>query len=220
MSCDGPLVKNAVKDEGEWITTENIEGFLDKGNEPVIDKVSVACQTEDQAMQNVLLRMRLHLHSSKNVRVKNWLLRCHACYECTKIMDRKFCPKCGGATLLRTSYIIDEQGEMHLFLKSNFQYNVRGNIYSIPMPKGGRQGSGLFLREDQPEYQKALRSFKHQENKMQKNYCMDAIDDRLACVFGGMNIKVGRGSFEGDSLNAPAIGYGRRNPNQARRKKK
>lgn len=222
-------VQNATKaDEGEWITRETIKKSVSKGGweevKTVPTLVSVACVTSDFAMQNVLLQMRLHLYTPDGVRVKrvkNWLLRCHACYTTTKEMSRKFCPHCGGATLLRTSYSVDGWGQVHLYLRSDFQYNLRGTQYSIPMPRGGRNNTDLILREDQVEYQRALRNWQRVERKAERAFGdQDAIDDRLAAVFGDLSVSGSKKASSHQNAAPPVIGYGRRNPNQVRRSTK
>lgn len=220
-------------DAGEWITPDNIQKVKGaQGQSWQIQTVKptgsshvqVACVTSDFAMQNVLLQMRLRLYSPDGFRVKrlkNWLLRCHACYETTKQMDRKFCPKCGGSTLIRTSYSVDASGQMTLHLRSDFQYNNRGTKYSIPMPKGGRNNQDLMLREDQLEYQRAVKNWQRQQNKAAKGVSLDVIDDRLSSVFGQMSLKAdGAAKAYFDGVAPPTIGFGRRNPNQVRRSKK
>lgn len=207
-------------DGGEWITPENITTIKMKtAGEEASQVVVVGCSSTDFAVQNVLLQMRLKLYGVEGFRIKqmkNWLLRCHACYWTSKQMDRQFCDKCGGATLLRTSYMVDAQGQTHLFLKHDFQYKLRGTIAPLPMPKPGRNGNMILLREDQKEYQRARKNYKWQERKAAKSCNLDAIDDRLASIFGGMSVK---GSVKNlDMTGPPIIGFGRRNPNQARRK--
>lgn len=131
------VIREEDGDEGEWITPENVSKFRGNGREWNSEEKSfpmasdpiqkVACITSDFAMQNVLLQMGLSLYTPDGIRVKqlkNWLLRCHACYATTKQMDRKFCPKCGNPTLIRTSYSVDAQGHVHLYLKKNFQYST------------------------------------------------------------------------------------------------
>jgi RNA-binding protein NOB1 len=172
----------------------------------------------DFAVQNVLLQMRLKAYGPEGYRirqVKSWLLRCHACYAITRQLERRFCDKCGGATLLRTSYMVDAQGQTHLFLKRDFQYNLRGTKTPLPMPKAGRGGNTVLLREDQKEYQQAMKSYQRQEKRAAKMTDLDAIDDRLATVFGGLTFK---GAAKLEMPSQPVIGFGRRNPNQARRR--
>lgn len=73
--------------------------------------------------------MNLNLVSTDGMRVKrikNWVMRCHACYSVTSDMDKKFCPKCGNASLMRTSCSTDQYGNVTYWFKKNFQYNLRG----------------------------------------------------------------------------------------------
>lgn len=85
--------------EGEWITPGNVElhkaralqllpeaakgnrnGKMAGADQPVV----VGCMTTDFAMQNVLLQMGLSLINTDGRRiqkVKNWVLRCHACFK-------------------------------------------------------------------------------------------------------------------------------------------
>jgi RNA-binding protein NOB1 len=73
--------------------------------------------------------------------------------------------------LTRVSCSTDAAGNFTLYLKKNFQYNNRGNVYSIPKPThgsasgkghnvkgGGKNGWGreLIFAEDQKEYQKKV----------------------------------------------------------------
>ena len=100
-----------------------------------------ACMTGDFAMQNVALQMGLNLVSMDGgaiKSVKTWVLRCHGCFKysplkptmltmrTTKNMDLKFCPSCGGQTLLRTSTSTNSNGETQLHLKKNMQWTNRG----------------------------------------------------------------------------------------------
>ena len=73
--------------------------------------------------------------------------------------------------MTRVSCTTDVMGNFSLHLKKNWQWNNRGNVYSIPKPThgsasgkgthvkgGGKNGWGreLILAEDQKEYQKKL----------------------------------------------------------------
>lgn len=186
----------------------------------------VACITSDFAMQNVLLQMRLELYTPDGCRVKNvknWLLRCHACFTTTRNMEARFCPKCGGPTLIRTSFMIDETGACHLFLRSDFQYNLRGTKFNFPKFRGGRQGDSLILREDQKEFRRQKEHYERVQAKIQKNEetsSLEAIDDRIAAVFGGGSVsQVNRRYDAYDGLSLPVIGHGRRNPNAVKKSK-
>ncbi len=240
--------------EGEWITPENVKSFSGEGKKkkkskkknaaknPVDDSVTeaatsitaqptntktVACLTSDFAMQNVLLRMKCKLYTVDGIRVKslkNWLLRCHACFAITQKMDTRFCPKCGGPTLNRVSFLLDESGKIHLFLRSDYQYNLRGSKYSIAMPKGGRQGAQLILRDDQKEHIKQREHYERIQNKLIRKEAVDfeeALDDRIAAVFGAagsMGAGKNRRYDQYDGMTPPVIGFGRKNPNISRKK--
>ncbi|CAG8609415.1 5965_t:CDS:2 [Ambispora gerdemannii] len=175
-------------------------------NKPVIMKV--ACMTTDYTMQNVMLQMRLNLLSIEGIRIKkikNWVLRCHACFKITSNMEKQFCPSCGGPTLIRTSTTTDENGNIRYYLKKNFQHNLRGTKYSIPNPKGGRNPNNLILREDQPEYQKAIKA--HRKQKIVDIFNPDYVPKMLI------------GSPANNKAGPPVIGHGRRNPNETKRGK-
>ena len=136
-------------------------------------------------------------------RLKTWVLRCHACFKISTILDKTFCPSCGNATLIRTSVGVDQSGKMKVFLKNNFQYKNRGTVYSIPAPKGGRHSNDLILREDQNEHQKALRLKKIYEKRALNR----DLDIESLTMFGSAQI---------NAAGAPIIGYGRKNPNEVR----
>ena len=58
----------------------------------------------------------------------NYLYMCRV----TTNMEKKFCPNCGNATLIRTSASTDANGNVTYYLKKNFQYNLRGTkVYSM-----------------------------------------------------------------------------------------
>ncbi|EPQ59129.1 hypothetical protein GLOTRDRAFT_34130 [Gloeophyllum trabeum ATCC 11539] len=208
------------------------------------ETIEVGCMTADFAMQNVLLQMGLNLVSvdgKKIDKVKTWVLRCHACFEICKDSTRKFCPSCGNATLLRASVSIASPTAsasapaMQVHLKKNFQWKVRGTKYSIPAPKPGSAktgtGEGLILREDQIEYQRAKKKAdakrERDERKMLSNAAKtggdgivvgswmdpDWVPEIISVGAGGK----GRSARGGDM---PTIGYGRKNPNEKRRKRK
>ncbi len=163
--------------EGGWITPSNIKKHQEKHQEgapaqPIQRLLQAAILTSDYAMQNVSLRMNLNLLNPglmRITRVKSWVLRCHGCFAVTRKMDRQFCPSCGQATLTRTSCSTDQRGNFSIHLKRNYQFNKRGNVYSVPKPVhgsasgknapgagGGKNGWGrdLILAEDEKEYLK------------------------------------------------------------------
>jgi len=140
--------------------------------------------------------------------VKMWVLRCHGCWKVCKDTSKQFCPSCGQPTLTRVSCSTDASGNFKLHLKKNFQFNNRGNIYSIPkathgsangknanVKGGGKNGWGrdLILAEDQKEYVKKV----EEERRTRYRDLMD--EDYLPSILTGSRntgngrIKVGAG---------------------------
>ncbi|GJN85330.1 Nin1 binding protein [Purpureocillium lilacinum] len=169
-------------DSDGWITPSNVKKHKDHdansaatpsggSSTPLI--LQAAVLTSDYAMQNVALRMNLNLVApslARITRLKSWVLRCHGCFTVTKDMNKQFCPSCGQPTLMRASCSTDERGNFRVHLKKNFQWNNRGNVYSVPKPVhgsangrlprnagGGKNGwgAGLVLAEDQKEFTRA-----------------------------------------------------------------
>lgn len=135
---------------------------------------------------------------------------------------------------------------MEVHLKKNFQYRTRGTIYSIPAPKPGSSkkgsGDGLILREDQSEYMRAAKRTEGQRQREEKRLVQqtlaaadsgnptglklgswmdpDWVPEMLSVGIGGKGRRApdgGRTPTGPDGM--PVIGYGRKNPNERRRKK-
>lgn len=181
-------------DDG-WITPSNLKKHVAKDqsgtntSEPTPQFLQAALLTTDYAMQNVALRINLNLLSPSMYRItrlRTYCMRCHGCFAITKDMTKQFCHKCGQPTLIRTSCSV-EDGVFKVHLRSNFQYNKRGNVYSIPKPTGGTPsgktaklqgggkgawGTGLVLAEDQKEYTRAKteRQRARQRDLMDEDY--------------------------------------------------
>lgn len=202
------------EDDG-WITPSNIrkKKAEDGVGESLVQPkhLKVACATTDFSMQNVLLQIGLNLVSSDGFKIQNvkrFVLRCHGCYTVVKDMEKKFCPSCGGNTLIKTTCSINSKGEFQVHLKKNFEWKTRGTKYSLPKPvHGTSNGKGKknpVLREDQPEYQRAVR-------RMQRKKEIDLMDeDYLPSLLTGVTK---------DRMYVQ-IGAGRKNPNEVRRKKR
>ncbi|KOS17030.1 20S-pre-rRNA D-site endonuclease nob1 [Escovopsis weberi] len=202
-------------DEG-WITPSNLKKHQNKdsgsaGTKQTLQQtLQAAVLTSDYAMQNVALRINLNLIAPSFARIthlKNWVFRCHGCFAICKDMNKQFCPKCGQPTLTRVSCSTDEHGKFTIHLKQNFQWNTRGNVYSVPKPVhgssngrlpknvGGKNnwGKDLILAEDQKEYVKQ----QDEQRRQQKNDLMD--EDFLPGLLGrnrhgaGGKIRVGAG---------------------------
>ncbi|KAG5980728.1 hypothetical protein E4U55_003710 [Claviceps digitariae] len=189
-------------DSDGWITPSNLkkhqaqDSHSNAAPQPLQKTLQAAILTSDYAMQNVALRINLNLVTPSFARIthlKNWVLRCHGCFSITKDMDKQFCPKCGQPTLTRTSCSTDSNGNFQIHLKKNFQWNKRGNVYSVPkavhgsangrLPKGqggkGGWGAELILAEDQKEYTKMT----DEQRRQQKKDLMD--DDYLPGILSG-----------------------------------
>jgi RNA-binding protein NOB1 len=155
--------------------------------------------------------------------------------------SKKFCPSCGNPTLLRASVTLasptasPDAPVMTVHLKKDFQYRLRGTVYSIPSPKPGSAkggpGEGLVLREDQAEWIRATRKAKTNREKEEKKIMKEMTKK------GGLERGVATGSWmdpdwlpgmlssasiknESKNDGMPVIGYGKRNPNERRRNKK
>jgi RNA-binding protein NOB1 len=205
--------------EGEWITPENLSEHKkkDAGNtvlslHPNQPQIPVATMTTDYAMQNVLLQMNLKLLSPAMQRirqVRSTILRCHACFLVTKQMDKQFCTRCGGATLARVTCSTNEKGQFQIHLSKKYQYNNRGNKYSLPKPIGGTangklRGTGggqggwgrdLVLSEDQKEFTKQIDESKRNKARdlMDEDYLPGILTgDRTSQAGGRPKVGAGR----------------------------
>ena len=129
---------------------------------------------------------------------------------------------------------------MQVHLKKNFQYKTRGTKYSIPAPKPGSAktgpGEGLILREDQTAYVRARKLADGKREREEKRMLNGAVNSRgaaagvvvgswmdpdwmpemLSTGTGGKGRSMRPGGMDGDM---PSIGYGRKNPNERRRRK-
>lgn len=206
-------------DEDGWITPSNLKKHQaqDSGTaipaQTVQKTLQAAVLTSDYAMQNVALRMNLNLVAPSMARItflKNWVLRCHGCFAICKDMAKQFCPSCGQPTLIRTSCSTDQQGNFKVHLKRNFQWNNRGNVYSVPKPvhgsangrlpknAGGKNnwGQGLMLAEDQKEYMRANEEQKRAARKrdlMDQDYIPGLLSGDRAGGNGRIRVGAGRG---------------------------
>ena len=171
--------------------------------------MEVAVLTTDFAMQNVILQINLNLLSSSLMRirhVRSVVLRCQACFLICKEMNKQFCPRCGKPTLTRVSCSTTNGGEFKIHLKKNFQYNSRGDRFSIPKAvhgaahgrvKGGGKGSWgneLILAEDQKEYERAITTEKRakERNLMDEDYLPGILTGERSKTGGRIKVGAGR----------------------------
>ncbi|KAK9248055.1 Nin one binding Zn-ribbon like-domain-containing protein [Lipomyces tetrasporus] len=183
-----PMVNDEDEDEDDevgWITPENLQhqqildGIFDSPNDSKATsqqakKLKVGMASGDFAMQNVAMQIGINVinpQSGRQIRkIRSWMLRCHACFfltpPSTGDKPKQFCPRCGGATLLRCTVTTSAAtGQLQIHLKKNFQWSHRGNRYSLPNPQskknrknGGEGMEEILLREDQKEYLKAVKN--------------------------------------------------------------
>lgn len=239
------------EDDGEWITMDNLTEVMirDSGEDTTgvkgveatdeeramalnSPKNQVALATGDFAVQNVALQMNLNLMNFmsglKIKKLRNYMMRCHACFKLMPLpkdgKPRHFCPSCGGqGTLLRCAVSVDSKtGEVTPHLKANFQWNNRGNRYSIASPlsknsqkKYGNKGcvhskaqdGDLILREDQKEYEKVMKqdewTKKHNE-KILNDWIGGGSADNYMSPFAvtglkSHSVRVGRGRHANSS---------------------
>ncbi|OQS03607.1 RNA-binding protein NOB1 [Thraustotheca clavata] len=198
----------ADDDDGKnWVNVENSTQYTSSpfgtgtSVDQVDEKTKVGCITTDYSMQNVMLQMGLNLLSTDGMvikRVKQWVLKCAACYKTTTELTRQFCPVCGNATLERVACSLDKDTEqLTLYTRANRPTKLRGTKFSLPMPKGGRQGD-ILLREDQ-----LLHGIWGQRQKASSKVMKSAFGEHVAHDLG---VKV-------EKQTSITIGYGRMNPN-------
>ncbi|KNC86943.1 hypothetical protein SARC_00894 [Sphaeroforma arctica JP610] len=196
----------APADDDGWITPTNFHkaaaGSDLNATKSAGEENKVGCMTTDYAMQNVLLQMNMSVISVDGMvikRAKSFVLRCHACFKVTSQMDKQFCSDCGNATLVKMSASVDKKGVTHYHTSRTKKISLRGSVYSIAAPKGGRHANNLILREDQREYKQQ----KDKARRQEKTY------DVFADDFMDRSSPFGVSKPEINVL----VGHGRKNPN-------
>ena len=188
-------------------------------------------------MQNVIIQMGfqlLNLDGMRLTRVKRFKLLCKACNWMNSKTDRLFCEKCGANTLAKVSVYLNENGEVTYFKNPKRKINLKGTIYSIPNQKGGRGCQDLILREDdllKGEYKQMVHRIERQKKQE-----VSAINDTLNGNYwtggegygqGGGPVsnllyengaKGGKTASKQNQASKIVVGYGRKNPNVARKK--
>ncbi|XP_049851613.1 RNA-binding protein NOB1-like [Schistocerca gregaria] len=157
------------------------------------DGVLVSCLTLDYAMQNVILQMGMHFTTLDGAQIhslRQWTLHCFACSRICRDMRKLFCPSCGNNTLRRVQFYVNQDGGVNLMLDNKI--SVRGTRYPIPKPKSGKHAKNLILSECQlPRWV---------GNSSQRR----TIDDAF--------------SVQSNPSQKVVVGYGKRNPNVAKRR--
>lgn len=229
------LTETMIKDSGEDTTGSHVREDMNETlneNHLKLPQNQVALATGDFAVQNVALQLNLNLMNFlSGLRIKklrNYMLRCHACFKMLPFPKdgsaKHFCPSCGGhSTLMRCAVSIDAAtGDITPHLKANFQWNNRGNRYSIasPLSKNSQKRFGKkgfqhskhsqdveLLREDQKEYEKAVKQedwTRRHNDKILNNWIGGGSAENFISPFAisGLkhhSVKVGRGRHANSS---------------------
>jgi RNA-binding protein NOB1 len=209
IDADRPLEDEFEDDGVGWINEENLDQHLaDDIGASAADPAwehRVGCVTTDFAMQNVILQMGMKLLSVDGRHVirsiRRYALRCQSCAEVTRELERKFCGRCGNASLTRVTFRVDHDGSARIFLSSRFRPRLRGTKYSIPMPRGGRNNKDLVLCEDQVDPSK-VRWLEKRRERM----AVDVLDPGATYNCGAQH----------HPLKPIVVGYGSRNPNEGK----
>ncbi|KAL5530293.1 NOB1 [Sanghuangporus sanghuang] len=146
---------------------------------------------------------------------------------------------------VKSSTADESSPALEVHLKKNFQYRTRGTKYSIPAPKFGSakkgSGEGLILREDQTEYMRARKREEGRRQREEKRIVQqsltaakggestgiklgnwmdpDWVPEMLSVGIGGKGRRALEGRAPVGPDGTPVIGYGRKNPNERRRKR-
>ncbi|KAJ2703095.1 20S-pre-rRNA D-site endonuclease nob1 [Coemansia sp. IMI 203386] len=234
----GPKHKKKVEHvdnffNGDWITPKNVKQHLAsnamgmkqaQANESRL-AMKVACVTSDFAMQNVMLKMGIRLVTPDGIsvtRLYTWVLRCHACGHLTGDMDKQFCPSCGHATLKRCSVSTGANGRLQVHLKSNYVYNLRGTVYSMPKARGGHHTTkDVITRADEKAYMRAIKYKQLVESKSNAglggaNSLFDP--DFIPGLITGSLLADNNGyGVATDARGMPMVARNRKNPNANKR---
>lgn len=184
-------------------------------------------------MQNVIIQMGFVLLTTEGARLKRvrrYKLLCRGCIHLNMDGDRKFCEKCGGMALTKVSVFIDEKGDITFFDNPKRRINLRGTIFSMPKPKGGRLQKVNILREDETMYgMKAMLMRQMQRDKTKQANAIKATLDGDYWA-GGQGYTAGvssllyengaKGGTKARKQQELKFGYGKANKNQVNRKRK
>lgn len=206
-------------DDSGWITPSNVNHAKKQVNSQLMEEkhVKVACMTTDFAMQNVLKQMNLNVAALDGRMIKQlrtYILRCYGCFKTTSIMTKKFCPKCGLNTLKKVAVSLDENGQLQIHINAKRPLTARGKKFSLPRMKGGKHPNNPILAEDHPMPQN--RASKLARTKV------NPLDDDYIAGFSPFAVRdvtsrsAQLGIRPGDEMKY----WMRKNPNEARRRRK
>lgn len=224
------------EDDGEgWINPDNIHGGgiqdpekqtsimtnVETPFEAVNKDLKVVLMTGDFAMQNVALQMGIPVISATGhviKQAKRFVLECFSCDRICNALDKRFCPFCGNATLLKLTIALGADGKFVCFRKKNKQISTRGTIYSIPKPKTGRltrtNNEPVVIRCEDELFMKGRQHILKQQEKFKDKEFKSLMND----FSNGLTLddyKLKEKNYMKVQINA-----GRKNPNEAKRKKR
>lgn len=202
---------------GEWVTVDNIKRFglgvraADIGD----SDIKVACATGDYSVQNVLLQMGLMPLTFDGFAVRSvkvWGLVCRACFTFTRDTSKMFCPKCGHSTVQRVPITVGADGEPKVH-DGRRRRNLKGTIYSVPKPQGGRAWKPIFA-EDEIQIGGRDRELRHQEKIYEKERQLrNPFDEDNGARGWWQRSTTATGKMVTGEAPRVRVGYGRGNPN-------
>jgi RNA-binding protein NOB1 len=203
--------------EGGWVTCDNFaelsaaESGCNASVPETVAEQSVSVMTGDYSIQNVCLQMGLGVLSYDNLcitTIKQWGLMCVACWNLTRDTTKAFCPSCGNDTVRRVSINTSASGEVTLTGCRPRRPQLKGTIFSIPKPRGGRQAAKPVFAEDEMMIGGRDRDMRRRAKMFERE-----LEERLA--FGADDAFASGYLPMGNFGAAPKViaGYGRRNPN-------
>lgn len=146
--------------------------------------------------------------------VKLWGLICRGCFHFCRDTTKIFCPKCGHATVDRVPITIGQDGQVQVH-DNRRRRNLKGSIYSIPKPTGGRVRGPIFAADELMIGGRDREIRREQKKQEADRMAADPFDiDNTIRSFAerkGSARTVGP-SQRGGGARVEA-GYGRRNPN-------
>lgn len=155
VDCIECSIESDNDEDDGWITPSNVKQAKKQVHAELMEEkhVTVACMTTDFAMQNVLKQMNLNIAALDGriiKQVRTYILRCYTCFKTTSLMDKKFCPKCGNNTLKKVAVSVDENGKLQIHINTKRPLTGRGKKFSLPKIKGGKHPNNPILVADQP----------------------------------------------------------------------
>jgi len=127
------------EDEGEWITSENINDKLvleSKTNEEEANKnkqaqINTVLITSDFTLQNVALKIGIPIKGINNLEItklRYYILKCYSCNTFIFDTDKMFCPECGYNTLMKIGYSVNSKGKVKIYDKKTRNKNSRNTV--------------------------------------------------------------------------------------------